>query len=103
MTGPRSVYDEARAAAASLGVLRGVLDDDAGRLWLDLIEGLAAPSPDPSRLAASYGRLFAVLASEIELASEPPAGDAWQHHVAHRPPVSDRKHVRVDGEYGKEH
>ena len=84
MTGPRSVYDEARAAAASLGVLRGVLDDEVGRLWLDLLEGLAAPSPDPSRLAASYGRLFAALASEIELASEPSAGDAWQHHLLRR-------------------
>ena len=74
----------AHAAAASLCVLRSVLDDEAGRLWLDLVEMLAARSPNRSRLAAAYGRWFALLAAEVELASAPLVGDAWQHHLLTR-------------------
>jgi predicted AAA+ superfamily ATPase len=75
------VWEDALAAAGSLSVLHGVLDDAAGRLWVDLVEMLAARSPEPARLTAAYGRLFTLLAEEIELASEPPVGDAWQHHL----------------------
>ncbi|HVI84217.1 MAG TPA: hypothetical protein VNA86_02790, partial [bacterium] len=74
----------AHTAAASLCVLRSVLDDEAGRLWLDLVEMLAARSPNRSRLAAAYGRWFALLAAEVELASTPLIGDAWQHHLLTR-------------------
>jgi uncharacterized protein len=80
----RTAWDEVRAAAASLCVLHSVLDDPAGRLWLDLLEGLASPSPSPGRLAATYGALFTRLAGEIELAADPLVGDAWQHHLLSR-------------------
>jgi uncharacterized protein len=78
------VWLTARAAAASLCVLRSVLDDEAGRLWLELVEMLAARSPDRSRLAAAYGRWFVLLAAEVELASAPLVGDPWQHHLVTR-------------------
>ena len=81
---PHAVYQAARAAAGALSVLRGVLDDTAGRLWLELMELLAVPSPDPARVVAAYGRLFTLLAAEVELASEPPVGDAWQSHLLRR-------------------
>ena len=80
----QSDYEDARAAAASLCVLHGVLDDAVGRLWLDLVGALGTESPDPARLTTAYGRLFSILAAEIELASEPPVGDAWQSHLLNR-------------------
>jgi predicted AAA+ superfamily ATPase len=75
---------EARRAAASLSVLRGVLDDAPGRAWLDLIACVTGTSPDPAGLAEAYGRLFTLLAGEVELAAEPLIGDAWQHHLLSR-------------------
>ncbi len=48
------------------------------------MEAVTAPVPEPARVAAAYGRLFTLLAGEVELAAEPLVGDAWQHHVLAR-------------------
>jgi predicted AAA+ superfamily ATPase len=61
--------------------LRGVLDDDPGRLWREVLEELASRAPAPAKVRAAYGRLFTRLAAEMELASDPLVGDAWQHHL----------------------
>ncbi len=85
---PSVAWDEVRAAAASLCVLRGVLDDPAGRLWLDVVDAVASDSAPGSRsslrAAQLFARLFTVLAAEAELAVAPLVGDAWQHHVLTR-------------------
>jgi uncharacterized protein len=78
---PAAAWDAARRAAASLTVLRNVLDDAAGRAWLEVVDAATSGSPDEARVAAAYGRLFTLLAGEVELADEPLVGDAWQHHL----------------------
>jgi uncharacterized protein len=65
-------------------VLRGVLDDPAGRLWRELVEALASRPPSGARAAHAFGRLFTLFAGEAELAGEPLVGDAWQHHLLRR-------------------
>jgi predicted AAA+ superfamily ATPase len=67
-----------------LSVLRGVLGDPIGRAWMDLIEAVTSPVPEPARVSAAYGRVFTLLAGEVELAAEPLVGDAWQHHLLSR-------------------
>jgi len=81
---PPSAWEDARRAAASLSVLRGVLDAPPGRAWLEVVERVTAPAPDPDRVAEAYGRLFTLLAGEAEFAAEPLVGDAWQHHLLGR-------------------
>jgi uncharacterized protein len=78
------MWEDARQAAARLSVLRGVLDDAAGRAWLEVIETVTAGERDASRVAIAYGRFFALLAAEVELGVDPLVGDAWQHHVLSR-------------------
>lgn len=67
-----------------MSVLRGVLDDPAGRWWRELATALASPSPSAASVAHTYGRLFSLLAAEAELAAEALVGDAWQHHLLTR-------------------
>jgi uncharacterized protein len=67
-----------------VSVLRGVLDDPAGRWWRELVAALASRSPSAASVAHAYGRLFSLLAGEAELAGEPLVGDAWQHHLLTR-------------------
>ncbi len=81
---PAPVWEEARRAAASLSILRGILDDPPGRAWLELLESVTVETSDPARVAAAYGRLFTLLAGEVELAAELLVGDAWQHHLLSR-------------------
>jgi len=79
-----AAWDGARQAAASLVVLRAVLEDRAGAAWRDLV---AALSHGPARAAAAttaYARLFSLLADEAELSATPLVGDAWQHHLLSR-------------------
>lgn len=78
------MWDAARAAAESLSVLRGVLDDPAGELWRELIEALASRPPSRARVVRAHGGLFSLLAGEAELTAEPLVGDAWQHHLLGR-------------------
>lgn len=77
-------WDEALAAAESLSVLRGVLDDPAGRMWRGLVEALASRPPSRATVVHAFGRLFTFLAGEAELAGEALVGDAWQHHLLGR-------------------
>ncbi len=81
---PAASWEAARRAAARLSILRGVLDDAAGRAWLEVLASISAPTPDPARVAAAYCRLLALLAQEVELGAEPLVGDAWQHHLLSR-------------------
>lgn len=84
VSAPATAWDAARRAAASLTVLRNVLDDAVGRTWLEMVDAVALEPPDGERVAAIYGRLFTLLAGEAELADEPLVGDAWQHHLLGR-------------------
>ncbi len=69
--------------ARSLGVLRGVVADEIGVSFLELLEALAVES-SAAHVGAVYGRLFALLADEAELYPEPLVGDAWQNHLLDR-------------------
>ncbi|HEV2358756.1 MAG TPA: ATP-binding protein [bacterium] len=85
--GPRGAggsWRDVARAAASLVVVRGVLDDPAGQAWRDLVGALAREAPDAERAAAAYARLFTLLAAEAELASGPLVGDVWQTHLIGR-------------------
>src|SRR5690348_1925569 len=59
--------------ARTLAVLRDVLADPIGQAFVELLDALAA-----------YGSLFALLADEAELATDPLVGDAWQSHLLDR-------------------
>jgi predicted AAA+ superfamily ATPase len=79
------VWRELARAAASLVVLRGVLDDPAGQAWRDLVGALARETPDAERAGAAYARLFTLLAAESEFAPGTPlVGDVWQSHLLNR-------------------
>jgi predicted AAA+ superfamily ATPase len=69
--------------ARMLSVLRGVLADDVGSAFLELLEALSTEE-SPARIGGVYGRLFALLADEAELSTEPLVGDAWQNHLLDR-------------------
>jgi predicted AAA+ superfamily ATPase len=69
--------------ARTLSVLRAVLADEIGAAFLDLLEALTTEE-SPARVGGIYGRLFAMLADEAELTSEPLVGDAWQNHLLDR-------------------
>lgn len=81
VSSPATAWETARQAAASLTVLWNVLDDAAGRAWLEVLDAVTSGSPSDARVVAAYGRLFTLLAGEVELADEPLVGDAWQHHL----------------------
>jgi predicted AAA+ superfamily ATPase len=69
--------------ARTLSVLRDALADEIGTSFLDLLEALTSDE-SPARIGSIYGRLFALLANEAELTSEPLVGDAWQNHLLDR-------------------
>ena len=69
--------------ARTLSILRGVVSDEIGTTFLELLEALTSDE-SPARIGATYGRLFALLADEAELTSEPLVGDAWQNHLLDR-------------------
>ncbi|HEV2440644.1 MAG TPA: ATP-binding protein [bacterium] len=82
--GGGSAWRDLARAAGSLVVLRGVLDDPAGRAWRDLVAALARETPDAERAAAAYARLFTMVAAETELGAGTLVGDAWQTHLLAR-------------------
>jgi predicted AAA+ superfamily ATPase len=63
-----------------LAVLRGVLDSQAARDLLALLEPLAQERPDPDAVAGAFGRLWEELAVEPEHLLP----DAWQSHLVGR-------------------
>jgi predicted AAA+ superfamily ATPase len=69
--------------ARTLSVLRDVVADEVGATFLELLEALTTDE-SPARIGSIYGRLFALLADEAELTSEPLVGDAWQNHLLDR-------------------
>lgn len=69
--------------ARSLSVLRGVLSDEIGAAFLELLDALVTDE-SAVRIGSVYGRLFALLADESELSSEQLVGDAWQNHLLDR-------------------
>jgi predicted AAA+ superfamily ATPase len=71
-----------RARARSLALLGGVLADDIGAAYLDLLEALAELTP--AAVVERWGRLFGLLAYEAELYPELLVGDAWQNHLLDR-------------------
>ena len=81
-TYPDEALGELRARARSLALLGGVLADEIGAAYLDLLEALARLSS--AAVVERWGRLFGLLACEAELYPEPLVGDAWQNHLLDR-------------------
>jgi uncharacterized protein len=69
--------------ADDLALFRGVLDDDVGRAFRDLLDALAT-GQGRRAIRAAWGRLFTLLADEAEHYPEPLVGDAWQNHLLDR-------------------
>ncbi|MCC6180142.1 MAG: ATP-binding protein [Chloroflexi bacterium] len=69
--------------ARTLSLFRGVLADEIGAAFLDLLDALAAEA-DVARVGSAYARLFGLLADEAETYPEPLVGDAWQNHLLDR-------------------
>jgi predicted AAA+ superfamily ATPase len=66
--------------ARGLGALRGVLDSPVARDFLQILELLEDERPDPTPIAAVFGRLWEGLALEDERLLP----DAWQSHLVGR-------------------
>ncbi|HEY7066964.1 MAG TPA: ATP-binding protein [Chloroflexota bacterium] len=71
------------AQAEDLALFRGVLADEVGQAVRALVEALAGGASARS-VRACWGHVFALLAAEAELATEPLVGDAWQNHLLDR-------------------
>ncbi len=69
--------------ARTLAVLRDVLADQVGLAFVELLDALATDE-GPAQVGSAYGRLFALLADEAELSTDPLVGDAWQNHLLDR-------------------
>ncbi|MFN8523254.1 MAG: ATP-binding protein [Chloroflexota bacterium] len=69
--------------ARSLAVFRGVIADEIGAAFLELLESIGHEA-EPARMGAVYGRIFSLLAQEAELYPEALVGDAWQNHLLDR-------------------
>ena len=76
----------ARQMAFILTIFRGVLDDEIGRAFVALLDGLTAEDRDIRLVASAYGRLFALLAEEQGLSGGEAVGDAGEHHRVDRRP-----------------
>jgi len=66
--------------ARGIATLRGVLDSDVARDFLDLLELLQEERPDPGAVAGVFGRLWEGLALEEERLLP----DAWQSYLVGR-------------------
>jgi len=73
----------ASAAVDELPLFGGVLDDEIGQAFRTLIDCLRDDG-DPAAMRAAWGRLFALLAAEVELGAAVVVGDAWQNHLLER-------------------
>jgi predicted AAA+ superfamily ATPase len=72
----------AREAARRLTLLRGVLEDDAGRAMRSFLEALRHADADAA--TETYSRLYRLLAEEAELGDGLIIEDAWQSHLVRR-------------------
>jgi predicted AAA+ superfamily ATPase len=81
------------AARDDLALFEGVLADEIGAAFQALVqEMIAGGAAGPVR--QTWGRLFALLADEGELAAEPLVGDAWQNHLLDRLLVDENAYSR---------
>lgn len=81
----RTDADAAHAAleaARRLTLLRGVLEDDAGRAMRSFLEAIRRGDADAATEA--YSRLYRLLAAEAELGDGLIIEDAWQSHLVRR-------------------
>ncbi|HEX2922657.1 MAG TPA: ATP-binding protein [Chloroflexota bacterium] len=67
-------------------LFRGVLKDDIGSGFVELLRGLASEGGSATRrgLLEGYGRLFSLLAAEVEMSRSAMVGDGWQNHLLSR-------------------
>jgi uncharacterized protein len=67
-------------------LFRGVLKDEIGSGFVELLRGLSSEGGSAARrgLLEGYGRLFSLLAAEVEMARSPMVGDGWQNHLLNR-------------------
>lgn len=81
----QNAIQTALEAVYGITLLRGVLDDEAGRAMLTLLRELSEPEPEGAAIAAAYGSTFKALASsanEGEMVSG--IADAWQAYLVTR-------------------
>lgn len=67
-------------------LFRGVLKDEIGSGFIDLIRCLSSEAGSAGRrsLLEGYGRIFALLAAEVEMDRSSLVGDGWQNHLLNR-------------------
>lgn len=76
---------EAKQRSQQLLLFQGVLADEVGAAFLELLNSFDADSSGPAgAVERAYGRLFSLLADAAELNPEPLVGDAWQNHLLDR-------------------
>ncbi len=88
----------------SLGLFRGVLEDEPGEVMRDLLEGLSEPyagEQDHAALIDSFGHLTALLLSEAVDYEGERVGDPWQNHLLDRI-LEDSNLFSVAAERGEE-
>src|SRR5262249_20822471 len=82
-TTDRELLATACVAPDDLPLFGKVLDDEIGQAFRTLIDRLR-DDEDPRRARVAWGRLFALLAAEVELSASSLVGDAWQNHLLDR-------------------
>lgn len=71
-------------ASQGLVLLKGILQDNAGKAFLALLQALSAARPDPNVLVASYSHAFRELARVASEDATPRLADAWQAFLVAR-------------------
>lgn len=70
---------------ARLHLFRGVLDDVAGRTYLDLLQNVVRGTASyRDTILGGYAQLFSALAEEVEMSASPLVGDPWQNRLLER-------------------
>ncbi|HEX2909795.1 MAG TPA: ATP-binding protein [Chloroflexia bacterium] len=67
-----------------LMLLNDILEDEAGQLFVELLQLLSDSSAKNALLSATYARFFRLLAEEAELYPAQMVGNAWQNHLLDR-------------------
>jgi predicted AAA+ superfamily ATPase len=79
----RDRVHQARLRSWDVGLFRGVLQDEVGQAFLQLLSLLDAGGP-AQEVAETYTKLFRLLAAETNAKPGPVVGDAWQEHLLDR-------------------